>query len=218
MRQFNFYEFTGILLPGVIVMTALTMLLPGWELSVVVKDVSVGGLGIFTVLAYAAGHLVQALGNLFETAWWKCWGGMPTDWLRTQPTRLLAVQQVSILEERLRRQLGLTDFEITSTNASEWYAITRQIYAAIAGAGRSGRVDTFSGNYGLNRGLVVGLLVSFFLLFVKASLNWLLAVCILIGTFLAFYRMDLFARHYARELFVQFLQLPEQGNNKEKNL
>jgi hypothetical protein len=78
MRQLDFYEFTGILLPGAIVMTALVLLFPGWGLPTLVKDVSVGGLGIFIVLAYAVGHIVQAVGNVVESAWWKCWGGMPT--------------------------------------------------------------------------------------------------------------------------------------------
>lgn len=218
MKQFDFYEFTGILLPGVIVMAALVLLFPGWDLPTLVKDISAGGLGVFIVLAYAAGHLVQAVGNLIEAAWWKCWGGMPTDWLRTKPARLLATQQLSMLKERLCKQPGLADFDTASTTANDWYAITRQIYAAVAGAGRAGRVDTFNGNYGLNRGLVAGLLVSLALLTMQALIDWHLVACVLIGAGLALCRMHRFARHYARELFIQFLQLPEREIDKEKKL
>jgi hypothetical protein len=218
MKQFDFYEFIGILLPGAIVMAALVLLFPGWGLPTLVKDISAGGLGVFIVLAYAAGHLVQAVGNLIETAWWKGWGGMPTDCLRTKPTELLAVQQVSMLEERLRKQLGLTSFDIASTTASDWYAITRQIYAAVANAGRASRVDIFNGNYGLNRGLTAGLLVTFALLPMQTPVDWRVTVCVLVGTGLALYRMHRFARHYARELFIQFLQLPEREIDKEKKL
>ncbi len=216
MKQFDFYEFTGILLPGAIVMAAMVLLFPGWGLPTLVKDISVGGLGIFIVLAYAVGHLVQAIGNLIEAVWWKCWGGMPTNWLRTKPARLLAEQQISLLQERLRKQPGLASFEITSSSLSDWHAITRQIYAAVAGAGRASRVDTFNGNYGLNRGLGAGLLAVLALLPTQTSMDWRLVVCVLVGAALALYRMHRFARHYGRELFIQFLELPARESNKEK--
>lgn len=180
------------------------------------QHISVGGLGIFIVLAYAVGHLVQAIGNLIEAVWWKYWGGMPTNWLRTKPARLLAEQQISLLQERLRKQPGLASFEITSSSLSDWHAITRQIYAAVAGAGRASRVDTFNGNYGLNRGLAAGLLAVLALLPTQTSMDWRLVVCVLVGAALALYRMHRFARHYARELFIQFLELPARESNKDK--
>ena len=215
MKQFDFYEFTGILLPGAIVLTGLVLLFPGWGLPTLIKDISMGGLGLFVVLAYAAGHVVQAVGNLIEAVWWKGWGGLPSDWLRTKPSRLLAAQQISALEKRLRERQGLDGFDITSAAATDWYAITRQIYADVASAGRSGRIDTFNGNYGLNRGLAAGLLVVLALVPVPAPTDWHVVICILIAEGLALYRMHRFARHYARELFVQFLQLPERENQKE---
>jgi len=215
MKQFDFYEFTGILLPGAIVLAALVLLFPGWGLPTLIKDISVGGLGVFVVLAYAVGHIVQAVGNLVEAVWWKAWGGLPSDWLRTKPSRLLAAQQISALGNRLRERQGLEGFDITSAAATDWYAITRQIYADVASAGRSGRIDTFNGNYGLNRGLAAGLLVVLALLPVPAPADWRVAICILIAEGLALYRMHRFARHYARELFVQFLQLPARENQKE---
>lgn len=215
MKQFDFYEFTGILLPGAIVLTALVLLFPGWGLPTLIKDISVGGLGVFVVLAYAVGHIVQAVGNLVEAMWWKLWGGLPSDWLRTKPSRLLAAPQVSALEKRLRERQGLDGFDITTAAATDWYAVTRQIYADVASAGRSARVDTFNGNYGLNRGLAAGLLVVLSLLPVPAPADWRVAICVLIAEGLALYRMHRFARHYARELFVQFLQLPERENQKE---
>ncbi len=215
MRQLEFYEFAGILLPGTIVMAALVLLFPGWGPPTLIKDISVGGLGVFIVLAYAAGHLLQALGNLIEAVWWKCWGGLPSDWIRTKPSRLLAGPQVSALKKRLHERQGLDGFDIPTATARDWYGVTRQIYADVASAGRSGRIDTFNGNYGLNRGLAAGLLVVLALLPVSTPADWRVATCILIAEGLALYRMHRFARHYARELFVQFLQLPEREKQKE---
>lgn len=215
MKQFDFYEFTGILLPGTIVLTTLVLLFPGWGLPALIKDISVGGLGVFVVLAYSVGHIVQAIGNLVEAVWWRAWGGLPSDWLRTRPSRLLAAQQISALEKRIRERQGLDGFDITSAAATDWYAITRQIYADVASAGRSARIDTFNGNYGLNRGIAAGLLVVLALLPVPAPADLRVAICILIAEGLALYRMHRFARHYARELFIQFLQLPEREKQKE---
>jgi hypothetical protein len=33
-----------------------------------------GELGLFNIIAYAAGQLVQAVGNYIKWAWWKCQG------------------------------------------------------------------------------------------------------------------------------------------------
>jgi hypothetical protein len=77
-------------------------------------------------------------------------------------------------------------------------------------------VDTFNGNYGLNRGLAAGLPAALALMPTQAAVDWRVVVCVLVGAGLALYRMHRFARHYARELFVQFLQLPERENGKEK--
>ena len=75
MRQFSFYEFTGILLPGVTVLAGLMILFPDWELPSFVREVSIGGLGALVIAAYLIGHLVQAVGNFIEWLWWKPWGG-----------------------------------------------------------------------------------------------------------------------------------------------
>lgn len=215
MKQFDFYEFAGILLPGAIALVALVLLFPQWGTPTLIKDLGLGGLGVFLVLAYALGHLVQAVGNFVEWVWWKCWGGMPSDWVCKKPECLLAPQQSALLVERVRAQQGLSQFDIASAARHDWYAVTRQVYAAVAGAGRANRIDVFNGNYGLNRGLAAGFLVALVLMIVKGPADWRLVVAVVIGLALSIYRMHRFGRHYARELFVQFLQLPPREAHKE---
>lgn len=215
MRQFDFYEFTGILAPGATVLTGAVFLFPGWGLPTLIKDTSVGGLGVFVVLAYVLGHLVQAVGNGIESAWWKLWGGMPTDWLRTKPDRLLAPSQITALEKAVKERLGLDDLQIAHSNAGQWYAVTRQVYAEVAGAGRAARIDVFNGNYGLNRGIGAGLVVVLVIALINWPVDWTFAGGVTAALSLAIYRMHRFARHYAREVFVQFLQLPAREFNKE---
>jgi len=45
---------------------------------------------------------------------------------------------------------------------------------------------------------------------------WIFALLPFVGSMLALYRMDRFAQHYAREIFIQFLELPNKDEKKEE--
>jgi hypothetical protein len=217
MKQFDFYEFTGILLPGALLLAGVVFLWPEASKIDGFKDLSVGGLGIFVLLSYAAGHLVQAVGNWVEWLWWKAFGGMPTDWIRSGTGDLLAPSQLQKLRAMIQDRLMLQLPEnLSELKVSAWYGITRQIYAAVAAAGRAGRIDTFNGNYGLHRGLLSAALLVACMSFVSARGSPSVAVALFVIALLAALRMHRFAKHYGRELFVQFLQLSPSPDSKEK--
>lgn len=215
-KQFDFYEFAGIVMPGAILLVGLTQISPRMAAVIPSEDMSLGNLGLFLILAYAAGHLLQAAGNLVENLWW-FFSGMPTDWIRTNTGHLLSLGQRSALQEQLPAKLNLSSpFSFSGVDAKAWFGITRQVYAAVAAAGRSGRIDTFNGNYGLNRGLGASLLIVDFLLLFDDHTNWPYAIGLAAAALAALYRMHRFGRHYARELFVQFLQLPLPPESQQK--
>lgn len=216
MRQFDFYEFTGILVPGAAALAGVLMLVPGFMPMSAVKDFSIGGFGLLVVLAYVAGHLVQAVGNLAEWLWWKAWGGMPTDWVRKKPTSLLAEAQAAMLPKVIAEQLKLADVDIRTTSREQWYSITRQISAAVDAAGRGSRAQTLNGNYGLNRGLAAALLVVLVVALTAKPVDWAVLGGLSVAIGLALARMHRFGKHQARELFVQFLQLPAIEQPSEK--
>lgn len=207
MRQFDFYEFVGVIVPGAVFLTGVALAWPDGSPLERIGDLSIGGLGLGVILAYAAGHLVQAVGNMVEKAWWWAWGGMPSDWPRSGSHTLIAPHQSSQLEERVRTLLHQPDFKLSSTNRRDWYSIVRQVYAAVAGDSRSARVDVFNGNYGLCRGLAA----SFLALIPSVGLihwpGWGVVAGLAIAAGIAIYRMHRFGVHYGREVMVQFLSI-----------
>ena len=206
MKTFDFYEFTGILVPGSITIVAILLLFPQSRTTFFPPDLSVGDLGLFVVLAYAAGHITQAVGNGVEWLLWRIMGGMPTDWIRTRTHPLLAEEQIQALPAKFASGLNIhiATIDATHLSAGAWYSLTRQIYAEVAAQSRNGRVDTFNGNYGLNRGIASALLIGLIpFLFVHGFV-----LLILMSTGIALYRTYRFGIQYARELYIQFLQLP----------
>jgi len=210
MRQFDFYEFTGVITPGVVILVAASFVWPDYLGNVKRLDVSLGGLGLAVMIAYVAGHLLQALGNLLEDGWWRLVGGKPSDWPRSQKHHLLADAQQERLQEQIRCRLGLHGFILDANlPAKQWQSIFQQVYAAVWAENRQERAFTFLGNYGMFRGVAAAALVAAVILMIVQSISvWPTVITFLSVMALAIYRMHRFAVHYARETFVQFLQLP----------
>jgi hypothetical protein len=68
-RTFDFYEY--------VIIMAVLWLFPESRALLSKEGVTLGEFGLFVIIAYASGQLVQALGNYLEWAWWKPTGGMP---------------------------------------------------------------------------------------------------------------------------------------------
>ncbi len=214
MRKFDFYEFVGVLLPGVVLLTVVGLVFPSLKADIVGTDMSVGDFGWRTMLAYVVGHLLQGIGNLIERAYWWFWGGMPTDWIRSGKRPLIAGEQQRLLQHNVRKLLGNEAFELEKVNSHQWDSITRQVYAYVSDAGLSYRVDVFNGNYGLFRGVASALLVSLVLVLITDWTAWRAEFLIAVLGALAIYRMHRFGVRYGRELFVQFIQASARGKAK----
>jgi hypothetical protein len=105
---------------------------------------SAGDLGLFLVIAYVAGHLTQAVGNVLESLWWRAWGGWPTDWVRSGKHAYLAGSQVIELRRRIQQLLALPEISsLPQVGNAEWFGISRQIYSLLSKTNQTSRVDTF---------------------------------------------------------------------------
>jgi len=159
MQKMSFYEQIGIVIPGSVLVFGLILYYPVMQ-SLTAKDgFSVGELGLFVLIAYAAGHLVAAIANALEGLFWGILGGMPSDWITRDPPVLLSAPQVENLRSKLSTRLTIAVDKLAGLDRKTWWPITRQIYADVAKNGKPDRIDTFNGNYGLNRGLASACLI-----------------------------------------------------------
>jgi hypothetical protein len=118
---------------------------------------------------------------------------------------------MDLLEKKLENRLGIKK-KIQGMDRTVWWPISRQIYADVAKNGKPDRIDTFNGNYGLNRGLAAA---TFALACVTAVHGkWLVALGLLVLTAVYDYRAYRFGVHYGRELYLQFLVLKDSDEKK----
>jgi hypothetical protein len=211
-KEFTFYEFVGIISPGIIFLLIVSKIFPEVYDAINLKELSLGGLGIVVIIAYVTGHLIQSIGNLLEKIWWWFFGGMPTNWIIKQDKQTyLSPEQISAFPDKISTILNIQPKNpINNYNPKEWFAVTRQIYAAVDQAKAADRVDTFNGNYGFFRGIASSLRTGILILIIgKGCAQWQFIAIIGFLFILAIARMHRFGKHYARELFVQFLQIKE---------
>lgn len=207
-KEFSFYEFVGVIAPGAILLIGLQYCFPAFAGYLKKPDFSLGDLGVFIILSYVLGHLIAAVGNLLEYLYWRCWQGKPTQWIRKEDCAFLDGSQIKVLPEKLTLLLGFPVHSPKDYEPDKWHSITRQVAAALHQAKVADRMEIFNGNYGLLRGMAAALLVITPMLPLCKGLEaWPEALFAAFLFVMAVYRMHRFGCHYARELYVQALQL-----------
>ena len=207
MRRFDFYEFVGYIAPGTILLLGLSLLFPSVGTFVNAQATSLGDFGIFLVLAYVAGHLIQAVGNMLETIWWWLWSGRPTDRIRESKASFLSQKQYELILSRIQSQLDYSEIgKLSDIDSKEWPAIVKQIYSIVRENGQSEKTDIFNGNYGLNRGLAsTFIFLSIATPLLSECVIWKTEALLLLAFAISIFRMHRFGKRYAQELFIQFL-------------
>ena len=120
--------------------------------------------------------------------------------------RLLAKAQVDKLGRKVAEDLGI-EGGLSGIGKRDWFPITRQIYAKVNAAGQSNRADTFNRDYGLMRGVTASFFTLAVVVVAADYQNWKVALIVVVLGVVALARMHRFGKHYAREVFVQYLAL-----------
>ena len=80
-KEFSFYEFVGILVPSTILLFTVNLIISATYDIKIIDFGKIGETTIFIIVSYGLGHILQAIGNIFESVVWFIYGGMPTKWL-----------------------------------------------------------------------------------------------------------------------------------------
>ena len=204
MNKLTFYEQVGVVIPGSVLMVGLLFYFPALNALVAKDGVTLGQFGIFLLLSYAAGHFIAALGNALEGVLWWMFGGMPSVWVTKQRSSLLSTQQIAALETKVASRFGM-NVALPGLDRKMWWPLSRQVYADVGMNGKIDRIDTFNGNYGLNRGLSAACIALAIIAATQAQ--WHVVIGFVALAIVFAYRAYRFGVHYARELYLQFLVL-----------
>lgn len=198
-KEFSFYEFVGILVPAVILLYGGQLIYEHVQQKQIVDFSKIGETAIFVVVCYGVGHIIQALGNIFESILWFIYGGMPTKWLTTKNrfgNLLFDQAQNQKISDKVKQKYGegLKDYG-------------RLVYNFIFQKEKTARVDIFNGNYSLFRGLAISFL--FLSIICGYYFDWKVTLVSTVPFVLSSMRMIRFAKYYATETFRTFFNLTE---------
>ncbi len=214
MKPFSKYDVIGVMTPG-----ALLLVLLGFHTIKSFKeisDLSIGGLGLLSILCFVIGHIVQSIGNLIEWLYFR-FLGKPTIQLLKKRSGGLASDQIIALEKQIRIRYGFRSFKIEKQTKKSWPPVIRQIISDVSIQSTAERLESFNSNYGLFRGLLAAVLIAIPVQITMNGLNIaLLMTDFAIGALL-FARMHRFAKHYAYELIIQFLLLKKTNTREVKH-
>ena len=203
------YELIDVVAPGSVLLFGAMLLFPAVRASFGLEGIELGGFGLFVILSFVAGHLVQAVGNLVETLIWLPFGDMPTSWVLRPGQRLLDATQLERLRQACSREFGI---ESGRLDARSWSSVTREIYSAVKARGTTERVDAFNRTYGFMRGIGSAFLVlsAVVVWYDRRAWGWALAGSATAG--LAFFRMVRFGERYGREVLVEFIRISRDSD------
>jgi hypothetical protein len=215
MRNFNFYEFVAIIIPGATFLGLLVWLIPELQ-TFFFGNAGLLELGYFLIFSYIGGHIIQAPASLLLKLWWKIRGGQPTDWLRKPKLKLFSEKIRSQLFEKMDVQEIKGD--ISKKEWHEWWGCISTLRAQVVKRSECyERAYYFLAQMNMFRGLVAVTLLAV----IAEVLRWLsedyfwnqhfgFVLLGLVLLVLFVHRMDKFGRDYAKEMVAQYLGIKEE--------
>jgi hypothetical protein len=204
-HSFDAYEIIGIVTPGIVVALMLTTEWPSLRALLSEKGLSVGDFGLFVLVAFVLGHLVQAVGNLVELIIWLP-HGLPTNWVRNPHQSLVTPEQRHSLEVSVGAMEG-RERDISAMSRSQWLAVTTRAYGRLKDAGHTGRIDAANRTYGLSRGLAAAFLACLVWYGIAHTRDYAALSILAVAFGAAVWRMRRAGTHYARALVLDFIDL-----------
>lgn len=211
--KFDPYDYIGVILPGSAVLFAGMVAEPEFRGLFGKGGIDVAGLGLFLIMSFVTGHIVQSFGNLIEYALKHVPGGNPADELLSQAQKIVAPGQRAKLAGKLKADM---DAELDGMDSPSWLAIRRQMYASLPKGAARERLESFNRTYGMLRGMSAALLVIAAAIMILRPSAWAFAAVAAACSAATLMRMVRFSATYMRELVVQYLIARRPGDKPVK--
>jgi len=204
-KIFDPYDVIGVITPGIVL--ALLLVLHSSELRALLGDegLTVGDLGLFVMVAFVLGQMLTAIGRIVEIVVF-AGADLPTDTLRKTRQRVLTTEQCKALEVKAGLMEGVL-IELSRVGRQDWRIITARMASRVRAAGRGQRFEIHNRTFGMARGLTAAFSI------VAGVYAWLhlqrvdvIALAVVLA-FAAAMKMRSAGNHYARGLFIEFLDL-----------
>lgn len=207
-KAFDAYEVIGVITPGTVVALMLALEWPAFRVLMGTDGLSIGDLGLFVLVAFVLGHLIQAVGNLVEFVVWP-FGGLPTNWVRAADQTIVSAAQRDLLKQRIGEMEGVA-VDIAKCKRAAWRAMMSRAYGRVRAAGRSYMIDAANRTYGMCRGLTAAIAVSlvWYVVFGEGACAVILGLAAALAA--AVWRMRRAGTHYARSLLQTFIDLDDR--------
>ena len=199
------YEIVGIAVPGA-ALVAVIWCFAGRPGGTNLTDISIGSLGVITIAAFVAGHVVQSIANVIEDVWAGLWhlpAMIPLD------DEALTLDPI----ERGLRELGLAPYSEKNLHGTRGKELRRIILSQIRAAKRSRMLDNLKITIAVSRGLCVVSVIAIVDVVVSRK-NWpdpsvawvILGAAIAVGV-ITFARAWRYTGQFEREIWIQFGEL-----------
>jgi hypothetical protein len=129
-KEFSFYEFVGILVPGVTLLFFSEIIIELGYNKTIIDFSKFGESIVFLIIAYGVGHILQAVGNIFEILFWKIFGSMPLQWLTKKNRfviKLFDLEQTEKIKTKIFQQFGEKSSKDYGRDVYNWLSLKEKV-------------------------------------------------------------------------------------------
>ena len=210
--KLGYFEFSAALVPGATLLIIISIIDPKLLLPQKFYN-GISDFGLFFILSFVTGHLLQTVGKfVVDKLWWENVGGYPTKWpfhdenSTKRVKRIFGVEklidrkQIPVLIKKINIKLKL---KVKSSKDKALNDLARLLHLYLEKDKMNDRKDLFLAHYELTRGLfaVFGFMAWYFV----CELNFVNVLYMISFSLLSFSRMNTYAIHYASENYALLL-------------
>jgi hypothetical protein len=206
MSKLSFYDQVAMVIPSAAIVFIALLLIPDLRFILLTHDgVTIPSLGLFLVVAYAAGHSVAPVGRLMSGLLWWWQNGEPSDWVTRDPPSLLREDQLKNVQDRVRTNLNLDIGRIPGMQREQWGPVFAEILRHARRSSDPDRIEVFLSAHALNRSLAGSFLATSVAWFFFQPSQWWWGVVLLLLCVLHICQMRRSFIRFAEEVLFQFL-------------